>query len=171
MGLGLVLTLVLVIYFYRQAQEETQPDLMQDLGLTVSVEDIELVHGAEGQKSWVLTSPKSRYDREKSMIYLDRPRLEFYLDQGQEVMQVQADQGRFDQKEQVASFSAGVKAYYAEMELEASAMQYVEKNGQIFFQGPVLIRHPRMQVRGRQAFFDIELQQVFVQEQVQVELF
>ncbi|MFO8032902.1 MAG: LPS export ABC transporter periplasmic protein LptC [Desulfohalobiaceae bacterium] len=151
-------------------QEEPGQDILREIEVTVSVQGLELEHGANGKRAWRLTAPSSEYNQEEAVFYLQEPSLEFFSSQQEDPLVVQASQGRFDQDRQSASFTRGVQANYQDMVLQAEAMQYVQELGWIVFQGPISAWHPSMQVLGSQARFEVQEERVLFLGQVQVEL-
>ncbi len=170
LGAALVLVLLVLVFFYQLSQEERQPELLHELDIAVAVQGLELVRGEKGQIEWKLQAVSSRYDQEKGILFLEEPRLEFFLQQGDQSLIVQGQEGTYDQSDRIAKFSSNVQAFYNETLLEARALEYREKEDKIYFAGPVVLRHQSMQARGEQAVYDLAHEKITLEQQVGVDL-
>ncbi|MBS3779362.1 MAG: LPS export ABC transporter periplasmic protein LptC, partial [Desulfovermiculus sp.] len=65
--------------------------------MDVMIEDLRLVQGGKGERTWELQARESRYLREESRIEFDRPRITFYKEEGSPPIRARAPSGEYFQ--------------------------------------------------------------------------
>lgn len=150
--------------FSRPASQKAQQ------AVKASLQDIELIHGQQGKPVWRLRASSSHMSREGKTIYFKEPRLQYYMENGSEVVRVAAAQGSLDQKDGRAAFWPEVVTNYRDMELMAGRMAYTAEQKQLHFSRGVEAKSPGMEILSQEAVFALPKQEFVFQGQAKVRL-
>jgi LPS export ABC transporter protein LptC len=138
--------------------------------LDVVVEDLHLIHGGKGQRTWELVAIESRYKRHESRISFDQPRITFYNQKDAEQITARAPSGEYLQDKGLAKLWPQVIATYGQTIVHAKRMVFDQKAQTISFRQDVLIEHPHAQATSDQAMIVLNNNQLVLTGNVEVDL-
>ena len=138
--------------------------------MDVTVEDLRLVRGGKGERTWELQARESRYLREESRIEFDRPRIAFYKEEGSAPIRARAPSGEYFQDEGIARLWPEVKAEYGRTAVNSQQMIFVQQDQEITFEGDVVITHPELRATSQKAIIELNNNRLVLTGQVKVDL-
>ena len=168
-GLGLALVAVTAWSIWNQFADSSPSVQMVYTNLDVAVEDLHLIQGGEGQRTWELKARQSRYVRDASRLEFDRPRIDFYKDEDSSPIHAQAPSGEYLQDKGVARLWPRVKASFGQNTVHAERMVFDRNRQSLVFQGHVVIDHPQARARSNKARIDLEKNQLVLTGDVEVD--
>ena len=138
----LFIGLLLMFFIWRWLSNFT-PEIQKikkDLAVDLSLQGITLKQGKDGQIIWELTAKRANYSEEKKEIFLDEPRIVYYVGQDRKKLNIFAPQGKVNQQKDEAELWPQVAASYEDISLRANRARYKGKMKKIFLEGPVEAR-------------------------------
>lgn len=139
--------------------------------LDVTVEDLHLVQGGKGQRTWEVKASESRYIREESRLEFDQPRITFYKQEGSGPIRARAESGEYMQKKKVARLWTRVKATYGQTTVHSQSMLFDQHQQEITFEGQVRIHHPQAQATSQTAVIELQKNQLVLTGKVKVDIY
>ncbi len=139
--------------------------------LDVAVEDLRLVQGGKGQRTWELVAQHSRYIRDESRIEFDQPRITFYKHDGSGQIKARAPRGEYLQDQGIARLWPQVTATYGKTTVHSQRMLFDQKDQEITFEGQVTTRHPQVNASSNSAVIDLQENQLIMIGDVEVDLY
>ena len=138
----LFIALLLIFFVWRWLSSLTpeMQKIKKDLAVDLSLQGITLKQGKDGQVIWELTAKKANYSEEKKEVFLDEPRIIYYVGQERKKLNISAPQGKVNQQKNDAELWPEVIAYYEDIKLRANRARYKGKLKKIFLDGPVEAR-------------------------------
>ena len=138
--------------------------------MDVMVEDLRLVQGGKGERTWELTARESRYRREESRIEFDRPRITFYKEEGKHPIRARAPSGEYLQDEGIARLWPEVRAEYGQTVVRSRRMLFVQQEQKVTFEDQVVITRPQLQATCQRAVIELENNRLVLTGQVKVNI-
>jgi LPS export ABC transporter protein LptC len=170
LGAIFAVSLLAAAVVWYAGQDRAGRPSVRDIPLTFSLENITMVQGQNGTRSWRLEAEKSDYFKNKSVITLKRPRFTYYMQDKRSDVLVTAERGRFDTSSEQGRFGPGVRAEFQDIVLEAQRMTYREKGKTFVFSDRVRVRKPDMNIRSDKARVDLAQETVTCWGQVEVDV-
>jgi LPS export ABC transporter protein LptC len=138
--------------------------------LDVAVEDLRLVQGGKGQRTWELIARHSRYIRDESRIEFDQPRITFYKHDESGPIKARAPRGEYLQDQGIARLWPQVTATYGQTTVHSQRMLFDQKDQEITFESQVTINHPQVNATSNTAVIDLQENQLILTGDVEVEI-
>lgn len=172
-GFGLVLVVLAGTAWIIWTQLSDSSSSLQTVyeELDVAVEDLRLVQGGKGQRTWELIARHSRYIRDESRIEFDQPRITFYKQDGSGPIKARAPHGEYLQDQGTARLWPQVTASYGETTVHSQRMLFDQKAQEITFEGQVTIKHPQVNATSNTALIDLQENQLILTGDVEVDIY
>jgi LPS export ABC transporter protein LptC len=159
------------VWVFREHLFPQKPDVQVGYeNLDVVVQDLHLVQGGKGQRTWELEAEESRYKRHESRISFDQPMITFYNQKDAEHITARAPCGEYLQDKGLARLWPDVIATYGQTIVHAKRMVFDQKAQTISFGQDVLIEHPHVQATSDQAMLVLKNNQLVLTGNVEVDL-
>ena len=139
--------------------------------LDVAVEDLQLVQGAKGRKTWELQARKSWYERSKGRIEFEQPKIRFFGDKEGVKIQAKAPSGVYLQEQGVAELWPRVHARSGNSTVQARRMIFKRKTQSVLFRDEVVINHPQANATSDRAVFDLQSSEMVLTGHVEVHIY
>jgi LPS export ABC transporter protein LptC len=159
----------------RRAAEDIEMDA--EVGVDLSLQDIELSHGTEGRLQWRLTAKKANYLQEQGVVEVTEPRMVYFFAQGTKQAErmpgnltIRAAGGTVRQEEQAATLRNDVVAVYKDMTITAEELEYDGPGQRVVLRGNVLLESPDFDCRAQVMRFSLKTQDLVAEQGVAAEL-
>jgi LPS export ABC transporter protein LptC len=150
--------LFLVFFIWRWPFSFT-PDRLKnknDLAVDLSLQGIALKQGRDGHITWELKAKKGTYSERNKEIFLDEPRIIYYLGEDRKKLSILAPQGKVDRRKDQAELWPQVTAFYQDLTVKAERAEYRGRSRKIFLQGKVELLKRGMRISAESAVIDLD---------------
>lgn len=138
--------------------------------LDVVVEDLHLIHGGKGQRTWELVAKESRYFRPESRIAFDQPRVSFYNHEYAGEIKASAPFGEYLQDKGLAKLWPKVIATQGQTTVHAKRMVFDQTAQTLSFVQNVVIHHLQTRATSDEAMISLKNNQLILTGNVEVYL-
>ncbi|WP_457571078.1 LPS export ABC transporter periplasmic protein LptC [Desulfovulcanus sp.] len=149
---------LLLMFFIWHSLLRFTPEIQKiekDLAVDLSLQGITLKQGKDGQIIWELAAKKGNYSEDKKEVFLDEPRIIYYVGQDRKKLNIFAPQGKVNQQKDQAELWPHVTASYQDVSLKAKKAEYHGRSRKIFLQGEVELVKGDMRIRAEGAVIDL----------------
>jgi len=150
--------LFLVLFIWRWPFSFT-PDRLKnknDLAVDLSLQGIVLKQGRDGQVIWELKAKKGTYSEKNKEIFLDEPRIIYYLGQYRKKLSILAPLGKVNQQKDQAELWPQITIFYQDLTVKAERAEYRGRSRKIFLLGKVELVKRDMSIRAENAVIDLD---------------